>query len=201
MDKKKQDELNIVRKIYHSLNYEVVKASENPDFILKDNGNNDIFGVEVTRYYDTPTSGRHKNIPNYSENIINKVFIHKGDIGKLKIIEDITRINDDGTETPLLDKAVMRQLPQSPDRIKTLKMLVTEKNSKFTKYDHSLKYIDLIIHDDGDLIAGIDIQKTQILNYLRQQEQVNTIVSPFRKIVLVIQVSTKEHITIILKTS
>lgn len=199
MNKKKIDELNIIRKIYPEPDYEVVKSLENPDFILKDHKSKDIFGVEVTRYYDTSTSGRFKNIPHYSEKLINKKFVHKEDIGILNVIEDMVKIDDDGSEIPL-PKGVMRELPQSPVRIRVLQELVAGKNKKFFKYDHSIKNIDLLIYDSGDLIAGLEIQKSQILNYLRKQELANTLVSPFRRIHLVIEEPSGKLIKIMFKS-
>ncbi len=112
----------------------------------------------------------------------------------------MVKIDDDGKETPL-SKGVLRELPQSPDRIKILKELVANKNAKFIKYDKSLKIIDLLIYDSGDLIAGLEIQKNQILNYLHKQEKVNTLMSPFRKIILVIEEPSRETIKILLKSS
>jgi len=198
MTEKKINELNILNFFYREPKYSVIKLSEKPDFILKDNERNSIFGVEVTKYYDTPTSGRFKNIPQYLKKLTNKEFIHKRDVGILNMIEDMVKIEDDGSETPL-SKGVMRELPQSPDRIKALQGLVVSKNAKFAKYNHSLRNIDLLIYDDGDLIAGLEVQKNQILDYLRKQERANTLVSPFRKIILVIKESTGKLINIMLK--
>jgi len=199
IEKKKTNELKQLRIFYPESDYKIIRYYENPDFILKDNKNN-IFGVEVTQYYDTPTSGRLKNLPKYADNLINKKYIHKGDIGILEVIEDMVKINNDGTETPL-PKGVLRSLPQSPDRINILKELVASKNSKFNNYDKSLRAIDLLIFDCGDLMAGLEIQKNQILNYLRQQEKANSLRSPFRKIILVIEEPSKEIIIILLKSS
>jgi len=96
VNKKKIHELKILRKFYPESEYNVIKYSENPDFILKDK-NNYVFGVEVTRYYDAPTSGRFKNMPNYLINLINNKFIHKRDIGVLKVSE-IVKIENNGKE-------------------------------------------------------------------------------------------------------
>lgn len=199
MNKKKIHELKILRKFYPESEYSVIKYSENPDFILKDK-NNYVFGVEVTQYYDTPTSGRFKNIPNYLGSLINNKFIHKGDIGVLKV-DEIVKIENNGKESSSPDKGVLRTIPQSPDRIKTLQELVANKNNRYKQYDRSLKAIDLSIYDYGDLIAGLEIQKKQILNYLFRQEKANTLISPFRKIILVIEESSKKVIKILLKSS
>lgn len=200
MDKKKLDELKILRTFYPKSEYSIINSSENPDFILKENSNDTLFGVEVTRYFDTPTSGRFKNIPNYVERLLSKNFIHKEDIGNLKVINTIFKIENDGTETPL-SAGVLRSLPQSPDRIEALKRLVASKNSKYSQYDKTLEKIDLLIYDSGDLVAGIDKQKSEILTYLRKQEKANTLKSPFRKIVLVIEESPSKMIKIVLKSS
>ena len=199
IDKKKIDEFKQLRAFYPEPEYSVIKHEDNPDFILKDR-NNYVFGVELTKNYDTPTSGRFKNIPNYLEKLINNKFIHKGDKGILKVGE-IVKIENNGKENPFPDKGVLRAIPQSPDRIKALKELVTSKNNKYKQYDKSLKAIDLLIYDSGDLIAGLGIQKKQILNYLFKQEQANTLISPFRKIILIIEESSKKVIKILLKSS
>lgn len=188
MYKKKVDELKQLRTFYSKAEYKIIRQDENPDFILKDSKNN-IFGVEVTKFYDSPTSGRMKNLPNYSDKLLKEGFIHKEDKGILEFVEDIVKIGDDGKEIPQtkISKGVLRKLPQSPDRIKILKELVATKNIKYLKYDKSLKVIDLLIYDSGDLIAGEEIQKIQILNYLHKQEKANTLVSPFRNIILIIE--------------
>ena len=199
MDKKKIDELKQLRTFYSEVEYKVIRQYENPDFVLKDSKNN-IFGVEVTKYYDTPTSGRFKNIPNYVENIVNSKFIHKKDVGILEVGE-ITKIDDKGKEISLPDKGVLRKIPQSPERIKILQELVSKKNLKYIQqYDKSLDAIDLLICDSGDLIAGLEIQKTQILNYLRKQEKANSLKSPFRNIILVISEPSGKVIKILLKS-
>ncbi|OGI22453.1 MAG: hypothetical protein A2808_03050 [Candidatus Moranbacteria bacterium RIFCSPHIGHO2_01_FULL_55_24] len=200
MNKKKPGELKILRTFYPESEYSLINSSENPDFILKDNSSNILFGVEVTQYFDTPTSGRFKNIPNYVGRLLSKNFIHKEDIGNLKVIDTIFKIEDDGTETPL-SAGVLRSLPQSPERIEALKRLVASKNSKYSQYDKTLESIDLLIYDSGDLVAGIDKQKSEILAYLRKQEESNTLKSPFRKIILVIEESKYKLIKIVLKSS
>lgn len=198
MDAKKLDELNILRKIYPEIEYKIIKEEENPDFILSDKDYTH-FGVEVTKYFDTPTSGRFKNIPNYLEKLIKSEFIHKQDIGILKVSE-IVIVDDNGKETSTPDKGVLRELPQSIERINVLKNIVTKKNIKFhQKYDKSLP-TDLLIYDSGDLIAGVDIQKREILAYLRKQEEANTLVSPFRKVILLIEDHNNDIIKIFLKS-
>ena len=198
MNTKKLDELNILRKVYQEIEYKIVKKNENPDFILSDKDGNQ-FGVEIIKYFDSPTSGRFKNIPNYTRKLINSEFIHKQDIGILKTGE-IVIVDKKGKEISTPDKAVLRELPQSIDRINTLKKIVKEKNSKCEqKYDKSSP-IDLLIYDSGDLIAGSDIQKKQILAYLRKQEEVNTLESPFRKIILLIEEPSNSSIKILLKS-
>jgi len=198
MNNKKLKELKVLRTFYAESEYHLIKHSENPDFILSD-GNGNVFGVEVTEYYDSPTSGRFKNIPNYFNRLVNNGFIHKEDIGKL-VVSEITKIEPDGKENPFKNKGVLKKVPQSPDRIETLKKLVTGKNSKYTQYDKALKDIDLLIYDKGDLVAGLEIQKTEITNYLRKQEKENTLISPFRKIVIVIEEPSQELIKILLKS-
>ena len=199
MNIKKKEELNILRKVYSETKYKLVKENENPDFILSDINNN-YFGVEITKYYDTPSSGRFNNIPNYTEKLLRSEFIHKQDIGILKVGE-IVIVDDKGNEISEPDKGVYRELPQSIERINTLKTIVSEKNNKcLQKYEKTMP-IDLLIYDHGDLTAGANIQKTQILHYLRKQEEANTLISPFRKIILLIEDSENEIIKILLKNS
>ena len=198
MDKKKLNEFIILRKVYSEIEYKIIKEHESPDFVLSDKDSN-YFGVEVTKYFDTPTSGRFKNIPNYTEKLINSEFIHKQDIGILKVGE-IVKVDEKGKEISSPDKGILRELPQSIERINVLKNIVTEKNIKHAQeYDKSMP-IDLLIYDSGDLIAGLDIQKNQILGYLRKQGDANTLVSPFRKIILLIEEPNNSVIKILLKS-
>jgi hypothetical protein len=198
MNTKKLDELSILRKVYKEVEYKIIKEDENPDFVLSDEDGNH-FGVEITKYFDSPTSGRFKNIPNYTEKLINSEFIHKQDIGILETGE-IVIVDNYGKEISSPDKAILRELPQSIDRINILKKIVKEKSTKCEQeYDKSLP-IDLLIYDSGDLIAGSDIQKKQILAYLRRQEEANTLESPFRKIILFIEDPSNTSITILLKS-
>ena len=199
MNTKKEEELNILRMAYSETQYKLVKESENPDFILSDINNNP-FGVEVTKYYDTPSSARFNNIPNYTKKLLNSEFIHKQDIGILKVGE-IVIVDDKGNEISKPDKGVYRELPQSIERINVLKTIVSHKNNKyFQNYKKNIP-IDLLIYDHGDLTAGVDIQRTQILNYLQKQEEANTLISPFKKIILLIENPNKEIIKILLKNS
>jgi hypothetical protein len=199
LNEKKIRELKKLRTFYPDTEYKLVRQSEKPDFVLKDSEGK-VFGVEVTEYYDSNTSGRFKNIPNYLNQIINKEFIHKQDVGVLEVGE-ITIVDDAGKELSHPGKGVLRNLPQSPDRIEVLKKLVTSKNAKYAQYNSSLETIDLLIHDTGDLTAGLEIQKDQILKYLRKQEAVNTLVSSFRNVVLVIEEPNKPPVIITLKSS
>lgn len=200
MDKKKKRELEQLRTYYPKYRFSITKASENPDFILRDNINDTLFGVEVTAYYDSPTSGRFKNIPDYIKKLTDKIFIHKEDRGILERIDTLELIKDDSSTEPM-PVGIMRQLPQSIERIKELKKLVANKNLKYSNYDKSLERIDLLIFDDGDLIAGADVQKKEILNYLRGQAKANTLASPFKNIILIIKENTGQNISIILKSS
>jgi len=198
MNKKKDEELIILRKFYSEIKYKIVKENEAPDFILADENNNP-FGVEITRYFDTPTSGRFNNIPNYTEQLINSEFVHKQDIGILTVGE-IVKVDDNGNEISSPDTGVLRELPQSIERINALKNVVAEKNRKCVQqYDNSMP-IDLLIYDEGDLIAGLEVQRKQILDYLHKQENANTIVSPFRKIILLIEDPDNGTIKILLKS-
>ncbi|HCC68062.1 TPA: hypothetical protein DEP90_02555 [Patescibacteria group bacterium] len=198
MDKKKRNELTILRKVYSETEYEIIREGESPDFTLSDKKNN-VFGVEVTKYFDTPTSARFKNISNYTEKLINSKFIHKQDIGILEVGE-IVKVDDNGKEISSPDKGILRELPQSVERINVLKNIISRKNIKHTQqYDKSMQ-IDLLIYDSGDLTAGLEIQRHQILNYLQKQEKANTLVSPFREIILLIEESNKSTMKILLKS-
>ena len=199
MDKKKLEELELLRKVYPENEYKIIKENEKPDFVLLDKKNN-LFGVEVTKYFDTPTSGRFKNIPNYTNKLINNGFIHKQDINLLKVGE-LVIVDDNGKEISSPDKGVLRELPQLIERINALKKIVTEKNKKYNQqYDKSIP-IDLLIYDSGDLTAGFEIQRDQILSYLNKQEKANTLISPFRKIILLIKEFNKNFISIKLKST
>lgn len=198
MDKKKLNELIILRKVYSETEYKLIKEGESPDFTLSDKKNN-LFGVEVTKYFDTPTSGRFKNISNYTDKLINSEFIHKQDIGILKVGE-IVKVDDNGKEISSPDKGVLRELPQPIERINALKDIVSGKNIKHAQlYDKSIP-IDLLIYDSGDLTAGLEIQRNQMLDYLHKQEEANRLVSPFRRIILLIGESNKSTIKILLKS-
>lgn len=199
MDNKKFNELRILRKVYPQDKYIIVKENEKPDFILSDKSNN-IFGVEVTEYFDSQTSGRFKKIPNYLKKLINSKFIHKEDIGVLQV-GVISIVDNKGNEISIPDKGVYRQLPQLIERLNVLKNLVAEKNIKcFNQYEKSIP-IDLLIYDSGDLIAGLEIHKKQMLDYLYKQGKVNTLVSPFRKIILLIEESKSNLFKILLKSA
>lgn len=200
MGDKKITERKILRTYYSESDYDIVTNSENPDFILRKISDGAIFGVEVTQYFDTPTSGRFKNIPNYVSRLLSGQFIHKDDVGSLKVIDTIYKIEADGSELPL-SAGVLRELPRSSDRIEALKKVVAEKNSKFSLYNKNLDRIDLLIYDSGDLVAGIERQKFEVLSDLYKQEKANTLVSPFKQIVLVINSPESESITILLKTT
>jgi hypothetical protein len=198
MDTKKSQELNILRKVYPETEYKLIQENENPDFILSDKDNNP-FGVEITKYYDTPSSARFKNIPNYTEKLMNSEFIHKQDIGILKV-DEIVIVDKKGREISTPNKGVLRELPQPIERINALKDIVSGKNIKHAQlYDKSMP-IDLVIYDRGDLTAGLEIQRNEILDYLHKQEEANTLVSPFRKIILLIEESNKSTIKILLKS-
>jgi hypothetical protein len=199
LDAKKLKELKILQIVHPKLSRNSIYPNEKPDFIISGN-NGTSYGVEVTGYYQSETSGRFKNIPNYTNRLLKGEFIHKKDIGilevgTLEVVDDMGN-PEPGTKT----KGIYQPVSESSDRIDVLKKIVSDKNKKYLEYDPSLEAIDLLIYDEGDLVAGLDIQKTQILTYLKRQGGANTLVSPFRNIILLIAEPGKDTITIYLKS-
>ncbi len=194
--RKKNIERNILQLIYKPSEYSIIEF-EKPDFILEDkNGNK--FGVEITQLFLDESSARLKNKPNYLNDIIQNNKLDKRDVGILNVGE-IVAIDDNGNEIPeTRSMGVSQDLPQSPNRIEVLKKLVSSKNYKLVKYDKRVQFIDLIIYNDGSFISGLEIQKQQILSYLKKQESANTLISSFRKIVFIIKDLSKTNANFIL---
>ena len=177
--------------IYNPNEYGIIEF-EQPDFILEDKKGNE-FGVEVTQLFLDESSARLKNKQNYLEDIIKNNKFDKRDVGILNVGEIVALDNNNNEIPGTKSMGVSQELPQSPDRIEVLKKLVLEKNNKFINYNKRVQFIDLIIYNDGSFISGVEIQKKQILSYLKKQESANTLVSGFRMIVFIIKDISKAN--------
>lgn len=193
---KKLTELELLRLHYASNEYEVIKTGESPDFVLKDS-NGRVFGVEVTEHFADETSARLKKMPNYADKVINKKYIDKDDIKTLEIIN--TEYQAPNGDWVPLGPAVMRANLPYPSNIEPLKVTIAKKNALFHKYDPTLKQIDLLVIDWGDL--GIITERLNTFSHLYQQSVANTLVSPFANIILIVIDGPDRFNTFYLKSS
>lgn len=152
MTKSKSDrEWHTFRQIFHSKTYLDVVKSEKPDFIVNHNGAK--FGVEVTEYYQDQTSGNYANIPGYMDNILAcELKIMKKDKGKLRKVQVDFEVNGSSVYS---QNMMFREFLSPHDRLKRLEDVINSKAQAIEGYDvKKLKYVDLIVHDQGDLFGG-----------------------------------------------
>lgn len=148
---KKQRELISFRQVFQLNDYPNIKQNDKPDFVVSHNGIS--FGVEVTEYYQDQTSAGYANIPNYMNNILDdESMIKRKDRGKLEKV----RVGLEMGGVPMYSQdAVYRQSSSAQDRLKKLNDIINAKITSMQDYNmDNLEFVELIIHDQGDLFGG-----------------------------------------------
>lgn len=150
---------------------------EKPDFIINNDGLK--FGVEVTEYYQDLTSGNYANIPEYMSSILaDESNIMKKDRGKLYKAQ--VGFNIGGMPT-YARPMVFREFLSPQKRLERLDEIIEAKVQALKGYDVSkLDFVDLVIHDQGDLFGGdggCEIQK-----YLRELSLLPIADLPYKRV-------------------
>lgn len=143
---KKEREKKILKEVYSSEQYNNVKSSEQPDFIITAK---DRFGVEVTEFFVSESSARLHNIPNYVSDIILKnIFRDKDDKETLK--PDDYELIDEDKNNSFKFRGILTPKPNIENFRDMIAQTIEGKDLKFEKYDNSLDYINLIIFDNDN---------------------------------------------------
>ncbi|OGL21558.1 hypothetical protein A2707_06000 [Candidatus Saccharibacteria bacterium RIFCSPHIGHO2_01_FULL_45_15] len=174
---KKQRELISFRQVFQLNDYPNIKQDDKPDFVVSHNGI--LFGVEVTEYYQDQTSADYANVPNYMNNILDdESMIKRKDRGKLEKV----RVGFEMGGVPMYTQdAVYRQSQPIQDRLKKLNDIINAKITSMQEYKmDDLEFVELIIHDQGDLFGGESGR--EIYRYLSELSQSPLEGLPYRRI-------------------
>jgi hypothetical protein len=184
---KKQQERRIFDLVYADRSFDEVKASENPDFLVRYFPNTSYFGVEVTEYYLTETNARIDNIAGYTGELLNdNDFKHKDDRKVLNVTE-IDLIDEDGIVQAKNVSSIMQEMPL-PSIFKAGLLKASQQN---------LLHTNLIIKDRTGLLQLIN--KNNFYSIFFIPELIKAIsTAPFREIFLV-TILQNEHVYIPLK--
>ncbi len=173
----RKEEISL-RQVFSVEDFPNIEKSENPDFII--HAEDGDFGVEITEYYqDAETSGYYTNDKQYMSNILDdENNIRSKDRGKLERVTIGIGLGDNSPQ--YWQNMVYRRHLSPPERLRRLDEVIDAKVKSFKHYDHSLRFIDLVVHDQGDLFGGKGGR--EIRQYLLELSQRALKDMPFRKI-------------------
>jgi len=194
---KKQQERRIFDLVYDDRSFDNVKASENPDFIVRYSPSSPYFGVEVTEYYLTETNARIDNIAGYTEELLSgKNFRHKDDVKILNVTE-ISLIDENDVVQAENIPAIMQEMPPPSKCAYGVAERIISKARLLKTCQQNLSHTNLIIEDKTGLLSLIN--KNNIYHVFFIPELIKAIsAAPFREIFF-ITILQNEHVYMSLK--
>jgi hypothetical protein len=150
MSNKTKIERKILDLVYKSQETFTIFHQDKPDFLITNNVG-DTFGVEITQLFTNESDARLKNIPNYTEELLDKKkYRHKNDIKVLKV-ENILIEKPDGRK--IETEAIIQKSPQPKDYLQKLISIIESKNKLKEEYSKDISHTNLIIHDNSDIFS------------------------------------------------
>jgi hypothetical protein len=150
MSNKTKIERRILDLVYKNQEALTIVHQDKPDFLITNNVG-DTFGVEITQLFVNESDARLKNIPNYTEELLNKKkYRHKNDIGVLKV-ENILIEKPDGRK--IETQAIIQKSPQPKDYLQKLLSIIESKSKLKEEYSKNISHTNLIIHDNSDIFS------------------------------------------------
>lgn len=185
---KKEEELEILNKVYNETNGYVITSSEKPDFILEKDGEK--FGVEITKLYYNTSSARLKEIPDYTYKLLRN-GIPRNDQGILN--PHMIFVSVDGAWKYLGD-TIGEKFKTYDDYISALVRLIKNKTEKAKDYQ-KLDYLELFVDDRERYLFFKDISE---LKYLEQSPELLEVLkdSPFKRIYIFTIIDKKSFLLI-----
>lgn len=188
MSKKKKIERRIFDMVYGKQENLSVQHKDKPDFWVK-NLDGEKFGVEITEFYINESAARLKNIPLYTDELLDhKRFRHKDDIKNLNIDQIQIKNNKDKVfETT----AIIQELPSIPGYLNDFNERLKEKNKSLKGYNKELLHQNLVIYDNSNLFSSI--KHRQFYSYFYKPVIVKELLnSKFREIYLILNIENKD---------
>jgi len=151
---KKCAEEKVLRMVYDLERYEPVEESERPDFVLRRRARPELFGVEVTRFYNSEAAARLEHISGYVGELLGgRRHRHKDDV-KALVVDNVTISKADGSVVEEA-KAIMEMLPPVADHIQMIAERIEAKSAGLSGHRADLTHINLIILDKtGRFVAA-----------------------------------------------
>lgn len=133
-----------------------IVAGENPDFKIRNNYQQDFFGIEVTELYYSESNARLDNIEGYFGEILDsKRFRHKKDVKDLAVKQ--FTLQSDGKPDQQVE-GIMLEHPSISDYVQMVVDIINKKSARIQDYIQGLTHVNLIIHDTGPRL--IEIQRS-----------------------------------------
>ncbi len=146
--------MEILKMIFSEKTYDI-KASEEPDFILKYKEFNSEFGVEITELYRDESNARLSKIDNYIDIIINPESRNrkpnKGDLQKLNV-EEFSYISPENKV--INQKGIALKCLTSTEKSKIISKCINTKEKKLKNYMRNTKENYLVIYDKELCLYG-----------------------------------------------
>ncbi|MBK9105984.1 MAG: hypothetical protein IPL92_15775 [Saprospiraceae bacterium] len=184
---KKEIERRIFDLVYGTTHNLVVEHKDKPDFWVHLNENN-IVGVEVTEFFDTESSARLKNIPDYLDSLLDRnEFKHAEDRQQLKVDRIKIVSENDEVETD----AVIQVLPSISTYLSLIEERISLKSKSIEYYDKRLNHSNLIIHDLSGVLSSIE--RREFYNVFYQPGIVKVLLeTKFREIYFITKFNKEE---------
>ena len=144
--RKKFDERLVLEKIYRSRRVSEVVWGERPDFRLRSRPGDPTFGVEVVRFFDSPSSARLRELPGYSEHLLSGGSVrHKQDLTGFTVTK-VQIIDQDGAPIVSDYPAIMRKQPSVAECVSGVCSVIQDKEG-LCSVAHDLSHMNLIVDD------------------------------------------------------
>jgi hypothetical protein len=151
-DRKKLDERLVLEKVYRRRNLAEVNWREKPDFSLRLRHASGLFGVEVSRYYDSESEARLTESPGYSQQLLSGGALrHKND-GRGFSVTTVTITGDDGQIIAADEPAIMREMPAVHAVIEGVGSQIVDKGKLFP-HESELSHVNLIVDERTGVLA------------------------------------------------
>lgn len=176
----------ILKSVYDKGQIAEIIATEQPDFMIRNNNENSFWGVEVTEFYFSESNARLRNIDNYYSEIFDgQRYRHKDDIETLRL-QEMTYIPTNKKEKKQI-KGIIQELPKPNEYVNMVADVIEKKNIRFNSYNKNLTHINLIILDTESRLFGLKAK--DLSGYFVSSAFRETIyTSSFREIFLVTKI-------------